>query len=113
MLLKLSLNCLCDNVVEDIDKVGIDNKILHNVEEERETIVCDVLALLSKFYEIFFLKTGEVLAYLSIWYWVLSEMNDQTTVSKALLNKQVLKKCFDGFNSKVEILILRVCQDIV
>jgi hypothetical protein len=44
---------------------------------------------------------------------VVSEMNDQTTVSKALLNKQVLKECFDGFNSKVEILILRVCQDVV
>ncbi len=40
-------------------------------------------------------------------------MHDQTSISEALLNEQVLKECLDGFNSEVEVLVLGVGQYVV
>jgi hypothetical protein len=40
-------------------------------------------------------------------------MHDQTSISEALLNKQVLKEGLYGFNGEVEILVLRIGQNVV
>ena len=40
-------------------------------------------------------------------------MHDQTSISEALLNEQVLKEGLDGFNGEVEVLVLGVGQYVV
>ena len=53
------------------------------------------------------------MADLSIWDWVVSKMHDQASLSKALLDKQVLKERFNCFNSEVEVLVLRVGKNVI
>jgi hypothetical protein len=69
--------------------------------------------LLGKLNEMLFFKTGEVLTDLSIRNWMLSKMYNQASISEALLNQQVLKEGLNCLNGEVEILVLRISQNIV
>ena len=69
--------------------------------------------MLSELDEVLFFKTGEVLADLSIRNWMLSKMHNQASISEALLNQQVLKEGLNSLNGEVEILVLRISQNIV
>lgn len=44
---------------------------------------------------------------------MLSKMYNQASISEALCNQQVLKEGFNSFNGEVEILVLRISQNIV
>jgi hypothetical protein len=58
-------------MVQDVDEIGVNYQVFHNVEQEGETVVGNVSSLLCELYEVFFIKTSEVLSDLSTSNWVL------------------------------------------